>query len=527
MSDVHPFATAWERDHAKQLRWLAFFLVLVGLAWRCGRYFLTFPIWGDEAMLLNNYFTRGYADLFGPIDNCQIAPLLYHVAELTVINWLGHSELAVRLPGFLACLGSLLLFWRLARLTLPPLAHALSVGILAVSIWPVSMGSLVKPYAFDLFFSLALLVPAVAWIREPSRGSFPLALVIVAPIAMIGSYPCVFVGGAIALTLLPMVWRRRDGNTWIRYTLYVALLGGSFFVHYLLVGRPHLSSPVSGVTTAVGMHTYWANAFPPSDPLDFVLWFTLIHIGQIAAYPLGAAKGGSALTVLFACIGMVWMWRRQQRPLVCLIFATFALWFVASLLHKYPYGLSCRLSQHVAPYYCLLAGMGVGVCLMRISCECRRMQTLLTISGVLALVGVGGLTRDIIQPFRDDNTVACRAIVRELLHDAGDDPVLIFQHASGVDPVFVWYLGQHGERVRWADHLDWATIGRTQSSVWVFCYGDDYNEGPQIKASLSHRTIAWRCVEKRPIVMRALSRKIPDCHCRVYHLVRPTTAQAR
>ncbi len=195
MTAAEPCATAWERDHAGRLRWLALALVCVGVAWRCTRYFLAFPIWGDEAFLLTNYLTRGYADLLGPIDNCQIAPLLFHAAELTCFTWLGSGELAVRLPAFLASLGSLALFWRLARLTLPPLGHALAVGILAVSIWPVSMGALAKPYAFDLFFSLALLLPAVTWLRQPQRRLTLLTLALVAPLAMVGSYPAAFVGG--------------------------------------------------------------------------------------------------------------------------------------------------------------------------------------------------------------------------------------------------------------------------------------------------------------------------------------------
>ena len=70
------------------------------IAWFLTRYLLAFPVWGDEAFLLLNYRTRGFADLFGPIDNCQIAPLLFHVAELAVYKWLGTSEIAIRLPAF-------------------------------------------------------------------------------------------------------------------------------------------------------------------------------------------------------------------------------------------------------------------------------------------------------------------------------------------------------------------------------------------------------------------------------------------
>ncbi len=198
---------AWEQQNARWLRRLALAVVVVGLVWRFTRYLLRFPVWGDEAMLLVNYFSKSYLDVLGPIDNCQVAPILFHWIELTAVRWLGTSELAVRFPAFLACLISLALFWRLTCLTLPPLARTVAVAILAVSIWPATMGSLTKPYASDLLFSIVLVTLALAWLRDPSRLRPFAFLVAILPIAVIGSYPAVFVAGAISLAFLPVVWR--------------------------------------------------------------------------------------------------------------------------------------------------------------------------------------------------------------------------------------------------------------------------------------------------------------------------------
>src|SRR5262249_50883605 len=55
-------ASAWEKDNARLLRRLTLALVAVGFAWRFIHYLLRFPVWGDEAMLLVNYFTKGYLD---------------------------------------------------------------------------------------------------------------------------------------------------------------------------------------------------------------------------------------------------------------------------------------------------------------------------------------------------------------------------------------------------------------------------------------------------------------------------------
>ena len=514
----HP--AGWEKANAKRLRLLAVAFVAVGLVWRCTRYLLAFPFWGDEGMLLVNYLTRDFADLFGPLDNCQIAPFLYHAAALASFRAFGGGELALRLPSFLACVGSMLLFWRLARLTLPPLGRTIAVGIFAVSIWPATMGSLVKPYAFDLFASLALLVVAVTWLRRPARLG-PLALLgAIVPVALWASYPAVFVAGGIGVALLPVLWRERKAGAWALFLAYGMLLVSAFVSHYLLVARPHLASHVGGTTTDVGMAVYWKAAFPPlTDPLAFVRWFVLAHTGQMAAYPLGSANGGSGLTVLLGFVGVVALWRGSQRTFVAMVFAVFGLWFVASCLHKYPYGASCRLSQHVAPFYCLLAGLGGAVLLKRWWSPTRRWGATLAVAGLLGAIGIGGAIRDTLHPYRHPVDVGKRSVVEDLAARSGDDAILVLQPANGIDAVFAWQLGRRGERVQWADAIDWAEVGRTRSSLWVISCVVVPEEQATIATRLASSGESWRCVERTPTVLVPERNDEPVESCRVYHFV--------
>src|SRR5262249_17934226 len=311
-----------------------------------------FPVWGDEAMLLVNYADRDYLDLAGPLQNCQVAPLLFHWAELTAIRLFGTSELAVRLPPLLACLGSLLLFWRLARRPLAPRPRLLAVAVLSVSIWPATLGSLVKPYAFDLFFSLALLLCAAEWRRRPERLRWLVGLALTVPVALLASYPAVFVAGAVSVGLLPAVCRQRR-TAWLLYALCNVLIVTTFAGHYLIVGKAQLASSVRGSTTADEMRAYWDHGFPPRDLTALPLWLLSAHTGQMAAYPTGAAAGGSVVTVGLCAVGAWRLWRRK-RWLLGLIATIFALGLVATALRGYPYGASCRLAQHLAPIYCLL-----------------------------------------------------------------------------------------------------------------------------------------------------------------------------
>jgi 4-amino-4-deoxy-L-arabinose transferase-like glycosyltransferase len=513
------------RAALRNLRHLAVALLLVGLAWRLTRYLLGFPIWGDEAMLLVNYLSRGYLDLFGPIDDCQIAPLLFHVGVLSCFRSLGSSEWAVRLPALLACLGSLVLFWRLARLTLPPLARTLAVGFLAVAVWPATLGTLTKPYSFDLFFSLALLVPALTWLRRPTRLGGLIVLALTAPVAVLGSYPAVFVGGAVWLVLLPAVWRQRRAVWWL-FGLYGVLLGGTFVAHYRFVSLPHLSSPLGWLTTASGMDQYWQDGFPPMAPAALLRWFVLAHTGQMTAYPLGGSNGASVLTTLLIVVGAVWLWRRGQRRLVWLGLGTLGLWFVAAALRKYPYGTSGRLAQHVAPFCCLLAGAGLAALIGRLRTPAARGWATRLAVLLLVLVGVGGTLRDLLRPYRGNGDRWECQVARALAERTGGELVVVCNNARGVDHVFRWYLHRQGVRVVWVNDRHGKDLAR-EEALWV-CVWELVDDRPgrqdsDDSALLAARLIAGAsrlCVDNDLYCLQPSERGDPCLRCWVSRWVR-------
>src|SRR5262245_54564259 len=95
-------------------KWTLAFVIL-GLVARCVRYFMKFPLWEDECFLCTNLLDRGYGELTGALDYHQVAPVLFLWLQLTIVKLFGFAELPLRLVSFVAGIGSLLLFWRLAR----------------------------------------------------------------------------------------------------------------------------------------------------------------------------------------------------------------------------------------------------------------------------------------------------------------------------------------------------------------------------------------------------------------------------
>ena len=513
---------AWEAKNTRLLHRLSLILVAFGVCWRIGRYLMAMPIWGDEAMLLVNYQTRGYADIFGPIDYCQIAPLLFHWAEITAIELLGSSELSVRLPPLLASLVGLALFCLFARWTLSPLPRMVAIGVLSVAIWPATTGSLVKPYSWDLLFSVALLLAFAAWRRNRDRHWPAVVLCALVPIALAASYTAVFVAGAVGMAMAPAAIRSRDRVQLTLFVLYCLLVGVTFLAHYEFVGKPHLASVTDGISTAQGMTGYWQDAFPPADPVRLLIWLPSNFAGEIAAYPAGGKKGASLATLLISVVGAIALWRKGNADLVCTFAGILFLWLVAAFLHKYPFG-SCRLGQHAAPVFCLLFGAGTAQILRRFVPSRRARHMVIGVALLLLAIGIGGVARDIVRPFRDLEVLNSRTAVNAVLQ-GNEDPVLVGHTRSAIDVASIqWYLGASGNRVHWQNSEDWHEVVRQRQSVWVVvCLppaADD--EERRFRDVLSEIGGTWTCTERQ--TTDVLGRNLPGSPTfRAYRFARRT-----
>jgi Dolichyl-phosphate-mannose-protein mannosyltransferase len=503
----------------RTLTGMALGLLLLGLLWRTVRYVLQFPIWGDEAMLAMNFVWFDYAALTQRLENCQVAPLLFLWGERTALCWLGSGELSMRLLPYLAGLGSLGLYWRLTGLILSPRARLFAVGFLAVASFPVSMSALLKPYSFDLLMSLLLLVPAVQWFQAPERTRWLAFLTLLTPVALLGSYPAVFVAGGISLALLPRAWQEGWSTRcwWAAYN--VAVVAGFGLVCY--IGTNQLNTPAGGESTQTGMTSYWAHGFPPASPLAFVWWFFLLTAGQMSAYPIGAAHGGSILTVLFCLAGAAWCVRKKQWPWLVLFSAPLLLNLVAAALHRYPYGAAGRLSQHLAPGICIFAGLGLAALIDRTSrLAARRAAGTLAFVGLFALVGLAGLTLDIVRPYHDPGCAWMRRTMSEMRRQVPvTDPVVVCGEPRGVEAVFVWYWLNEGGRVSWNYELPPATPEGGQ--LWGFHNGPGGDGACQrLGRELRRCDPAWRLVKRVPYTHQPQDAKDAPQQCELFCFAR-------
>jgi hypothetical protein len=458
-----------ERVH--QAIWL--FLAL-GIIARLVRFSLRFPLWGDEAALAANFVDATYEDLLEPLRFNQVAPLLFLWIELTFVKLLGFNEYSLRLFSLLSSIGSLFVFRHVAMRLLQGLPLVLAVAIFAVAYPGIRYAAEVKPYGADLLVATILIAITVEWMTRPAGNRWLWILTGAAPVAVGLSFPSVFVAGGLSLAIACVLGTRRTSADWWSWGAFNVSLVASFVALFVL------STGDQATATAEAMTRHWDYSFPPlASPLRFVGWMITTHTGDLLCYPVGGGNGGSTLTFLCCGVGLVVLWRKGWRPGLVLLVAPFLLTFLAAALHRYPYGGHARMTLHLAPAICLLAGSGFAVILMRMAVRHpRRLQAALV---ALALVGFGSIGRD------------------------------------------CWRLGKSKDDLRTRD-LSRQLWTELSSGGEVICIGSEVPSSPYY---LCNRQIYWRAyAEKEPPQLDRLARDWP-LHCVRFSTTQREEDQAR
>ncbi len=487
--DIYPsnYQESQEKPHLRMIARLTLALVILGFTWRLTRFVMGFPIWGDEAFIVTSLYSRSFAGMICPLEYNQIASLGFMWFELATSRLLGMSEWALRTPALICGLFSLLLFWRFSRQNLDQYAALLAVAVFAVSYYVVRHSVEVKPYAGDLAVSLVIIYLGWSVYCRPDSFARWLALTVAASVAVWLSYPAVFVAGAVAMLLTVLLWQQRSWKIfsgWLAYLLFFAV---SFLLMYLLYARPHAQAAAGMVTGNT-----WYRSFPPmAEPWRLPLWFLKVHTGNLLAYPFGGKRGGSTLTFILVIIGSVSLWRQRRRPFLLLLLGPLVLMLIAAALRQYPYGTSARVAQHMAPAFCLLAGVGL-ITTLRFFLKERFLRASYIAVLVLAVIGMAGTVSDILLPQKKFSDRANRDAMHTLAgRTAPHDQWIIFNATDAVPYApdirswggsgarFCYYVYQLGpENVHWsppAKQITRPDVGRT----WLVIYRDNKNPFPQ------------------------------------------------
>lgn len=420
-----------ERDALK--RW-CIALLAVGIGWRLARWGVAAPLWGDEAYIGLNVLERSWRELLLPLDFLQVSPIGFLWSQRAMILVFGGHEWIARLLPTIAGIAALAIYARFAGRRLDWPAAVLAVGILAVAYYPVRHGAEFKPYAFDLLAAVVVISLAARWLEDADRRA-AVWLAALMPFIVLSSYPAVFVaGGAVASAVLVAV-RRRDRRLMLESLWVGGVLCIAFAASYWFTIAPQ-SASIPGQ-----LQNMFEDACPPAGFLPLLRWLAWVHTGNMFAYPTGSGHGGSVLTFALFIMGAISLWRGGRGRLLAILLAPFALTFVAAALRMYPYGVTARVAQHLAPSICLLAGVGLIAVLKNAPWQpATSRKVLVGVLAVLLLFGVGGTASSIAKPYKTKDYREVRRIVTDLA-GRSDCALMVFNPRAAVPATFRWYFG--------------------------------------------------------------------------------------
>ena len=222
------------REWEERLAWLvsAPAALLAGSAARFWFYLLNDSFWRDESMLLLNVSQHSFAELLGPLDYSQEAPvpLLWFYRLLYLMGWGG--EMPMRALSLATSILALFLFYRLAQELLKERAAVLfSTWLLALAPGAILFAAQAKPYSLDLLVASGLLYLAAPWFTNPGAGPQISRLAGAAGLAPWFSLPAIFVAAGIGAGLLSRAqrWGYKHG------IIFLAVVTMSFSLESSLV----------------------------------------------------------------------------------------------------------------------------------------------------------------------------------------------------------------------------------------------------------------------------------------------------
>jgi hypothetical protein len=316
--------------------WMIVGAITLGVVLRLYQFTAGASLWLDELAIANNLADRSlWSLLTQPLAYAQVAPPGFILVEKLMYELFGANDHALRVYSLVSGIGALGAIALVAvRLGLRETAWV-APFLLALGGPFIFQSVQVKPYAGDVFLSLALVAVALRLGADPNaRRGWPIALGMLAPWF---SYATAFTLAGIGLALLLTPRNRRHAPVVALWGLSAA---AALLYATVLVDRG----------TAATLHTWWSrDSFGfPTGIADIIPW----SLTQIRAH-LWSDVGlrGVSYWLGVVGIGAFLLWRRNRFAFAAIVGPVLAA-LCAALLQRYPVG--GRVSQWLAALLILL-----------------------------------------------------------------------------------------------------------------------------------------------------------------------------
>ncbi len=322
----------------------------LGIIIRVVQFLANRALWIDEAAVASSLVSRSYSGLFlKTLDYKMTVPLGFLIVERFFVQLFGTGERALRLFPLLAGIGSLFLFFYVAKRILHRKALLIAMLLFAVSNHLVYYSSELKQYSTDVAIILVIFLVSLYILDEGLSFFSVLFLGIFGGLAIWFSHPAIFflAGAGSTLAMTYLVKKRWKETLCLLPVFMFWLCSFTFYYIFVLKDRIVLDYVVQFWDAEGG----YMPLFPKS--VSDISWFPL-KFEKMFRNPGGFKKCILVIMFLFV-FGYVSLFRERKDKFWLLVSPLpFAL--IASGLFLYPF--SERLILYLVPI--ILLGVAEG-----------------------------------------------------------------------------------------------------------------------------------------------------------------------
>jgi 4-amino-4-deoxy-L-arabinose transferase-like glycosyltransferase len=414
-------------------------------------------LWTDEAWVALSALapTPGAALTLG-----RSTPPFYTLTIWGLAQVFGGSEVVLRSLSFAFGVGTLFLFWFVARRLTTRTASFAGLALVAVSPVLVYFSKELKQYSGDAFFALLVVWLAERLQERPGLTAW-LALALAGSLALGFSHGAVFV----LPTVLVVLWLQTDRPQRLRVVGLAACWGLAVVAFYMLFYR-HQVDPQ--------LVDYWAGEFPDfSGLLPFVIWFA----GALGRYfhyffhYFFFSTWGWLWGAAFTALGIPVLAKQGPQRLLLYWGGPLLLTLVASAFHRYPFMghyNGSRLLLFSAPWLYLLTAVGLTAVFVWLLHRPQRWLAPALAALILITAQPLALVQEDLRPL--DNRQELKPLAAYLQnHILPGDQVYVYLHA--IYPFKYYYRGSL-DGVLWGTdctetNLQVPAVGQDTQRLWL------------------------------------------------------------
>jgi hypothetical protein len=304
------------------------FVLIFGFLLILTQFFYNRSLWLDEAYLANNIINRDFIGLLSPLDDDQVAPILFLWISKSFSLLIPNSELGLRLFPLLCISFSTLLFFKILRVLFKKdfvITICLALFIFNPTI--IYYSSEFKQYAVDVFAGLLVLYFTIT--HNKNKRFLPLFLIGVVGLFLSNVMPIMlFTSGVCLLYNLKIQTNRDELQIKKLFCLFLFWLF-SFIIFYLLFVYKHPSRDF--------MLNYWSFAFLPPNPFSGEFYvFIVMKIDMMFTSLLAFGYTGYILMLVYF-VGIYQVLREKNYFFFILFSLPIITHLLLSACHLYPF----------------------------------------------------------------------------------------------------------------------------------------------------------------------------------------------